>query len=233
MGATSGRNRSLPRDITGLKKIYLFGYNSILFALFLKVNVLLISKTLKGTVDDRTVQHAAHIVKLLTYTQILESVHPMVGLVPGGPLMPFTQIIGRLIVNHFLTNQTIRLDSSPFVHYLFIVWSSIEIFRYSLYALRVFKIEAYPLTWCRYTLFMPLYPMGGFCEAMIVLKTANYYEKIGAFSIELPNSLNISFSLPLALRVYSFVFLGPTIYFLWMYMLTQRRKQLKSKSYTD
>lgn len=227
--ATMDNSKNLARNALDYKKTYLFLYNLVMFIMFLKVFIVLVIKGLSGTIDDGVVQGAAFIIKLLTYTQLLETIHPMLGLVPGGPMMPFTQSIGRLVVNYFLTEPIIRLDSAPYAHYLFIVWSSIEIFRYSFYALRVFKVNIYALTWCRYTLFLPLYPMGGLCESMVLLSTIKHYEKTGEHSISLPNAANASFNLPWTLRVYIFVLLGPTIYMLMKYMWGQRCKQLKEK----
>lgn len=217
------------KHASNYKKTYLFLYNLMMFVMFLMVNLILLIKGLTGSMDDDSVRGAALIVKILTYTQLLETIHPILGLVPGGPFMPFLQVIGRIFVNHFLTDPTIRLSSAPYAHYLFIVWSSIEIFRYSFYALRVFNVEIHAITWCRYTLFMPLYPMGGFCEAQIVLATVNEYEKTGAYSISLPNAYNFSFSLPTFLRVYVFLLLWPSILYLMRYMWSQRCKQLKAK----
>lgn len=211
------------------KKTYLFLYNLTMFVMFLMVNLILLIKGLAGPLDDDSVRGAAFIVKILTYTQLLETIHPILGLVPGGPFMPFFQVIGRLFVNFFLADPTIRIDSAPYAHYLFIVWSSIEIFRYSYYALRVFNVEIYAITWCRYTLFIPLYPMGGFSEAQIVLATAKLYEKTGAYSISLPNASNFSFNLPVFLRVYAIFLLAPSIMYLMRYMWSQRCKQLKPK----
>lgn len=223
-------SKNIARHALDAKKTYLFLYNLVMFIMFLKVYIVLLIKGLSGTVDDDIVKGTALIIKVLTYTQLLESIHPMLGLVPGGPLMPFTQVIGRLIVNHFLSESEIRLDSAPYAQYLFVVWSSIEIFRYSFYALRVFKVNIYPITWCRYTLFLPLYPMGGFCESMVIFSTIKYYEKTGDYSIVLPNAANFSFNPSIALKVYTFLLLGPTIYSLMKYMWRQRCKQLKQKT---
>lgn len=209
-----------------LMKCYLFLYNSTMFALFFKVHFTLSSNEYQGTVNDQLVRNIGHLVKILTYTQLLESVHPILGLVPGGPMMPFLQIIGRLLVNYLLTKQEIRLNSTPYANYLFIVWSSIEIFRYSYYSLRVLNINLYPLTWCRYSLFMPLYPMGGFCESMVILSTIEYFKKKGIRGLSLPNALNISFDLSTILYLYIYGLLIPSIAVLMRYMWTQRRKQL-------
>lgn len=224
----SGKNAA--KHAMNYKKTYLFLYNLAMFIMFLMVHIILTIKSFAGKMDDESVQGAAFIIKLLTYTQLLESIHPVLGLVPGGPCMPFLQVAGRLLVNYFLTDPEIRWNSAPYAQYLFIVWSSVEIFRYSFYALRVFKVEIYPITWARYTLFMPLYPMGGFCEAQIVMVSAEHFEKTRAYTIELPNSANFSLSLPSLLRFYYVALLGPSIFYLMRYMWSQRCKQLKEKT---
>lgn len=226
---TASKGKNTAKHSLSFRNTYLFLYNLCMFVIFLKVVMVLCIKVLTNTIDDDYVQGAAFIIKMLTFAQLLETVHPMLGLVPGGPLMPFTQVVGRLLVNYFLSESSIRIDAAPYAHYLFLVWSSIEIFRYSFYALRVFRIEVYALTWCRYTLFLPLYPMGGLCESMVLFATIRYYERTRQFSLDLPNSANISLSLPIMLRIYIFVFLGPTIYSLMKYMWKQRCKQLKEK----
>lgn len=223
----SGKNTA--KHAHDYRKTYLFLYNVLLFVMFLMVFMILTIKAFSGTIDDDTVRGSAFIIKILTYTQLLESIHPILGLVPGGPMMPFLQVIGRLIVNHFLTEPRIRIDSAPYAHYLFIVWSCIEIFRYSFYALRVFKVDVYPITWCRYTLFMPLYPLGGFCESQVIRSTIEHYGKTGTYSIGLPNSANISFNLPSFLKFYTYILLGPSIFYLMRYMWSQRCKQLTKK----
>lgn len=222
-------SKNTSRCALDMKKTYLFCYNLAMFIVFLMAHLVLLIKIVSGTIDDDSVKGVANIIKWLTITQLLESIHPMLGLVPGGPFMPFLQVIGRLIVNHFLTTPEIRIGSAPYAHYLFVVWSCIEIFRYSFYALRVFKVDIYPLTWCRYSLFAPLYPMGGFCESMVILSTIRHIEKTGAYSISLPNAANISFHMPTFLRIYIFLLLGPSIFYLMKYMSSQRRKQLKEK----
>lgn len=215
---------------TGLSKVYLILYNSSMFVAFSTTIGLLLQRDLDGTLDKSTLAAAAQTIKLLTYTQLLEVVHPMFGLVPGGSLLPLMQITGRMLANGFLTDPAIRRDTGPFVKYLFIVWSAIELFRYSFYALRLLKIDLHPITWARYTLFLPLYPLGGFCEAQVLLTAAEKLDKTGALSYSLPNRANASFHAPSFLRFYVYVLLGPAIIHMMLYMISQRNKQLKSKS---
>lgn len=205
---------------------YLFLYNLSLFFVFSKVFFTVLSMIYTGSIQDTDTEKVAHIVKILTYTQMMESIHPLVGLVPGGPMMPFLQVIGRLLVNNYLSEAEIRQDSATYAHYLFLVWSAIEIFRYSYYALRVLDIDQYAITWCRYSLFMPLYPVGGFCETMIIISAIDYYNKTKKYQFDLPNAANVSFSMAWMLKFYIIFLLWPSIYTLMTYMSRQRRKQL-------
>ncbi len=84
-----------------------------------------------------------------------------------------------------------RMQTKPIVFYLFVVWSSIEVarfeyyvqfniysiyywtwfeirffgcFRYPYYMLRTYNCDIGLITWLRYTLWIPLYPLGFLCE---------------------------------------------------------------------
>ena len=62
------------------KKANLFAYNLLMFVVFLMVYMILLIKGLTGAIDDDSVKEAAFIIKLLTFTQLLEAIHPMLGL---------------------------------------------------------------------------------------------------------------------------------------------------------
>lgn len=226
---TSVGSKNTVRTAPDYKRTYLFLYNLVMFIMFLKVCIILIIKGVSGTIDDDTITGAAFLIKLLTYTQLLETIHPMLGLVPGGPLMPLIQTTGRLVVGFFLSDPDIRISSSPYAYALLLVWSSVEIFRYPFYALRVFDIDIYSLTWCRYSLFIPLYPMGAICEAMVVVATIRHYDKTGSYRLDLPNSANISLSLTTILWIY-IPLLIVMICNLMRHMWSQRCRQLKEKT---
>ena len=40
---------------------------------------------------------------------------------------------------------------------------------------------------CRYTIWVPLYPIGFICEGVIALRNIPYFEETEQFSIQLPN----------------------------------------------
>lgn len=209
------------------RHVYLVAYNLFMFVAFLALHLALLAGLVPGAQPIGPATFVA--IRLLTCAQLLEALHPALGLVAGGPLMPLVQTLGRLLVSQLLAEPAIRSAAAASAHHLFIVWSMIEIFRYSFYALRLFKLDIYPLTWCRYTLFLPLYPMGGYYESRVILSSASHYETTSSYSIGLPNAANFSFSLPVLLRLYTFVLLGPAILYLMRYMWAQRCKQLRAK----
>lgn len=216
-------------NLNSVQKCYLFLYNTTLFVFFLQVHTTLISNAYSGTITDELLSKMCELVRYLTYAQLLESIHPILKLVPGGPFMPLFQVSGRLMVNQFLTDPLLREKCYPFPQIMFIVWSSIEIFRYSHYALKVAGINFYLITWCRYTLFMPLYPMGGTSEGFIIWRTAKHLEDMGFNGSEPSSGVNFTAYIPKILRFYVIYALGPSVVFLIRYMLIQRRKQLGSK----
>lgn len=165
--ACEPRSRNTVRQAHDCRKTYLFVYNLMMFIGFLFVFLVLIIKAISRTLADDTIEAACSIIKLLTFIQYLEFFHSIFGLVPGGAFMSFAQVTGRLIVILFLGQSDIRINSEPFAFYLISVWSAIEIVRYPFYALRVFSVNIEPLTWLRYSLFLPLYPLGGFCECKL------------------------------------------------------------------
>lgn len=207
---------------------YLFLYNMTMFVMFTTVVLTILMNCYTG-ITDQQIEYVAYLVKILTYAQLLETIHPMLGLVPGGPFMPFLQVLGRMIVNYYLIEPEILHNSKPFAHLLLLVWSTIEIFRYSYYTLRVLNIEQYLITWLRYSLFIPLYPLGGIGESRVVFATIAYYEKNNLYNLKLPNAANISFNSAIFLKFYIFFMLWPTIYFLMKHMWHQRGKQLIPK----
>ncbi len=78
----------------------------------------------------------------------------------------------------------------------------------------------------RYTLWVPLYPVGFVCEGVIALRDIPYFEETGRFSYPLPNSWNLSFHFPTVLRLYLLLFFFPLLYTMMNHMYRQRCKKL-------
>ena len=67
----------------------------------------------------------------------------------------------------------------------------------SLQCILVLKVQV----WCRYTLFIPLYPVGMLAEMVLMAKSLPYLESHKLNSIVLPNSLNFAFDYHLFIQV--------------------------------
>ena len=57
------------------------------------------------------------------------------------------------------------------------------------------------LVWCRYTLFIPLYPVGMLAEVVLMAKSLPYLKSRKLNSIALPNALNFGFDYHLFIQV--------------------------------
>lgn len=97
--------------------------------------------------------------------------------------------------------------------------------------LQVCKIDIPLLTWIRYSVWIFLYPLGFSAEGTVMYKSIPYTEETGRFSITLPNTFNISFSLVSILRVYLLIFIFPTLIFLMSHMYRARMKKYGANSW--
>lgn len=214
------------RQKTGAGQTYLLIYNIVYSLLFIGVNLTLCTKFLTGKLNNDFVLSLAIVVKWMTYFQYIEVIHPILGLTPGGFMMPFLQTFGRSLNITFLCNPIILQNAGVFGPWLLFVWSAVECIRYPFYVLKIFNIDIYPITWLRYTIFMPLYPAGGLCEFMVFRSAIQEYERTGAMSYQLPNALNLSLALPTFLKIHIYLVLGPAIFKLMKHMSAQRVKVL-------
>jgi very-long-chain (3R)-3-hydroxyacyl-CoA dehydratase len=119
-----------------------------------------------------------------------------------------------------------RMWEKPVVFYLFLIWSSVELVRYPYYVSELLKINSGPLVWLRYTIWIPLYPLGFLCEGVVILRDIPYFEETQRFTVSLPNSLNFAFHFPTVMRIYLLVLFFPAMYVLMSRMYKARVKKL-------
>lgn len=103
--------------------------------------------------------------------------------------------------------------------------------RYPYYITLLYKKENGFLTWLRYTIWIPLYPLGFLCEGIVVLRSIVYLEETQKFTVSLPNPCNFTFHFPTFLRVYLLFFFVPGMYTLMSYMYKARSKKLGPKKW--
>ena len=155
---------------SSITNIYLFFYNSgmaigwlFLFS-YLIMNLHIpndLSKIEEFNVEKHIISESVFYCCILQCIATLEVFHVLFGLVKGSLFATIAQVLGR---NHILFACIYCIPElwiHPCVGWLFIFWSSIEIVRYPTYALGIYSLPLSGLfAWLRYTIFIPLYPLG-------------------------------------------------------------------------
>jgi len=218
---------------TSYKKLYLFCYNFFMFCGFLYAFVLMSKKYYEEEEKflPRAFATVGDIFKFLHLLMFLEVLHPLFGYTKGSILESFFQVTGRNIWILLLIGGEERMQTKPVVFYLFMTYSVIELVRYPYYLLRVYDIDLGLITWLRYTLWIPLYPLGFICEGVIALRDIPYFEETEKFSIGLPNKWNFAFYFPNVIRFYLLFAFFPMLYTQMWHMYSLRCKKLGIKKH--
>lgn len=164
--------------------------------------------------------------KFIQLLQFLEVMHPLFGYTKSSILVSFLQVGGRAFLLFFMIDAEPRMQTKPVVSYLFLIWSTIEIVRYPYYITQLLNIEMSFLTWLRYTIWIPLYPLGFVCEGIIILRNIPYFEETQKFTVSLPNTYNFALHFPSVMRLYLLLLLLPGIYTLMSRMSRLRSRKL-------
>ncbi|XP_011312782.1 very-long-chain (3R)-3-hydroxyacyl-CoA dehydratase 4 [Fopius arisanus] len=210
------------------RKVYLVLYNLCQFVGFMYILTVMSIRYSREGPDSmaETYSSVGGAMRFLQLLQFLEVMHPMFGYTKGNPLIAFVQVGGRAFILFLMIEAESRMQTKPVVFYLFFVWSLVEVFRYPYYITQVLNVESGLLTWFRYTIWIPLYPLGFVCEGIIVLRNIPYFEETGRFTVSLPNAWNFAFHFPTLLRIYLLVLCGPSIYTMMSHMHQTRIKKL-------
>ncbi|KAJ8029162.1 Very-long-chain (3R)-3-hydroxyacyl-CoA dehydratase 3 [Holothuria leucospilota] len=214
-----------------IKNCYLFFYNAIQFILFSCTFVYLLQRyAVHGKENMKEAfDRAILFVGMSQMLAVLELVHAATGLVKSGVTTILMQLLGRNLLLFLVILPAEPIHSQPMVCYLFLVWSAVEVIRYPFYAFACMSIEFEVLTWLRYTVWIPLYPLGFISEAIVVLLALPFYKETDLHSLYLPNSLNISLYFPYYLYSHlAFIPFGG--YGLMKHMWRMRKKKLAALS---
>ena len=206
--------------------MYLLLYNCIQFCgwcFFLaKVALdLIASKSIKEIFSDTHI-----ILEFCQYGAFLEIIHAILGIVKTRLLPTVMQISVRIFIVILL--QFVPSSVSNGYLLIWFAWSSIEVVRYSFYALKLLQKDTnsfnipYFLTWCRYTFFIVLYPIGTAGEMMTIW---NAQKDLSKYIIWGNNNFNISVS-TLFYPLYILYF--PALTFMYGYLFKQRKKVLSN-----
>ncbi|KAJ8252270.1 hypothetical protein COCON_G00215820 [Conger conger] len=221
----------VPQDpFLNLKKGYLFMYNLVQFLGF---SWIFVNMTVRLFIlrEDSFYDTFHTIADMMYFCQILavaEVINPALGLVRTGVFPALIQVVGRNVILFVIFGSLEEMQNKAVVFFVFYLWSIIEIFRYPFYMLACIDTQWKMLTWLRYTIWMPLYPLGVLAEAVAVIQSLPIFDETRLYSIPLPRALGQSLSFSYILQIYLvLMFLGLFINFRHLYK--QRRRRFRSK----
>lgn len=217
------------------KKVYLIMYNLFQFVGFLYILIVIGIRYYRDGADSMSGTYGAvgNAFKFVQLLQYMEVMHPIFGYTKGGAMVPFMQVSGRAFVLFAMIDYEPRMMTKPVIFYLFIIWATIEIVRYPYYLSQLLKTEISILTWLRYSIWIPLYPLGVLCEGVIILRNIPYFEETKRLSIAMPNNWNQSFHMPTFMYLYLIFLILPGIFFIMTHMQTIRAKKLGGRRKKD
>ncbi|XP_047246129.1 very-long-chain (3R)-3-hydroxyacyl-CoA dehydratase [Girardinichthys multiradiatus] len=222
--------RHTEEGFVSLKTSFLFVYNLIQFLGF---SWIFVNMTVRLFIfgQDSLYDTFHTISDVMFFCQILASVEVLnaaFGFVRTGVIPTLIQVVGRNFVLFIIFGSLEEMQHRPVVFFVFYLWSAIEIFRYPFYMLRCFNTKWKTLTWLRYTVWIPLYPLGVLAEAVAVIQSIPIFVQTKLFSIPLPKAIGTSISFSHVLHAYLILmFLGLFINFRHLYK--QRKKQFQTK----
>ncbi|XP_023585627.1 very-long-chain (3R)-3-hydroxyacyl-CoA dehydratase 3 [Trichechus manatus latirostris] len=122
-------------------------------------------------------------------------------------------------------------DSGCIQNLKWLVISELLIFnRYPFYMLTCIDMDWKVLTWLRYSVWIPMYPLGCLAEAVAVIQSIPVFNETGRFSFTLPYPVKVKVRFSFFLQIYLVVlFLGLYINFRHLYKQRRRRYGQRKK----
>ncbi|CAB1331773.1 unnamed protein product [Coregonus sp. 'balchen'] len=187
------------------KKGFLFTYNLVQFLGF---SWIFVNMTIRLIVlgQDSLYDTFYTISDVMFFCQILASVevlNAMFGVVKTAVVPAFIQVVGRNFILFIIFGSLDEMHNKAVVFFVFYLWSSIEMFRYPFYMLGCIDTEWKTITWLRYTIWIPLYPLGVLAEAVAVVQSISVFDQSRLFSIPLPKALGLGSSVSFSYVLYS------------------------------
>ncbi|XP_055983926.1 very-long-chain (3R)-3-hydroxyacyl-CoA dehydratase 3 [Sorex fumeus] len=221
-----------PESMANLRKGYLFMYNLVQF---LGYSWIFVNMTVRYLIFGKesfydTFHSVADMMYFCQMLSLVEPINAAIG-VTSSPLLPaLIQLLGRNFILFFIIGSMDEMQNKAVVFFVFYMWSAIEIFRYPFYMLACVDMDWKVLTWLRYTVWIPLYPLGCLAEAVAVIQSIPLFNESGRFSFTLPYPLKIRVRFSLFLQIYLIMlFLGLYINFRHLHKQRRRRYGHKKK----
>lgn len=214
----------------GLKNVFLFTYNLVQFLCFSWIFVNMTVRLFKLGQDSfydtfYTISDVMFFCQILAAIEVLNAAF---GVVRTGVVPTFIQVVGRNFILFIIFGSLEEMHNKPVVFFVFYLWSAIEIFRYPFYMLGCIDTEWKTLTWLRYTIWIPLYPLGVLAEAVAVVQSIPIFDEAKLFSIPLPKAIGTSIPFTYVLKGY-LVLMVLGLYINFRHLYKQRRRRFHTK----
>ncbi|CAK6950974.1 very-long-chain (3R)-3-hydroxyacyl-CoA dehydratase [Scomber scombrus] len=225
-------SRHTEDQFVSLKTGFLFMYNLVQFLgfswIFVNMTVRLFIFGQDSLYDTfHTISDVMFFCQILATVEVLNAAF---GVVNTGVFPTLIQVVGRNFILFIIFGSLEEMHNRPVVFFVFYLWSAIEIFRYPFYMLGCFNTEWKTLTWLRYTIWIPLYPLGVLAEAVAVIQSIPIFDENKLFTIRLPKAIGTSVSFSYVLCVYLvLMILGLFINFRHLYKQRKRRFRTKKR----
>lgn len=218
-----------------MRKVYLLFYNLCQFIGFAYIFTVMSVRYSRDGPESMPGTYSAvgNALKFLQLMQFLEVMHPLFGYTKGSVFAALLQTGGRAVILFCMIEAEPRMQEKPVVFILIFTWTLIELVRYPYYMTQIYEYNIGFLTWLRYTIWIPLYPLGIICEGTIILRNIPYFEETERFTIPLPNKWNFAFHFPSIMRGYLLFFIIPVMYTLMSHMHKARIQKLGPKSWKN
>jgi len=214
---------------TGLLRIYLLFYNGLQAVGWLWTLLSLMQCYSATRFHANTTCFPNMKVPLMLFQTLglLEIFHAASGLVRSPVLTTAMQLFSRVMIIWAVLWSILKVQTSIGVPIFVFAWSLTEVVRYSYYFFTLLGENSVPffLQWCRYSLFLILYPLGVVGELITLYAALPHVKKSGIYSLRLPNQLNFAFDYYYALIVFMVLYI-PFFPQLYCYMVNQRKKVL-------
>ncbi|XP_060864970.1 very-long-chain (3R)-3-hydroxyacyl-CoA dehydratase hpo-8-like [Metopolophium dirhodum] len=223
MAVTKGKTNKKPSLVVNS---YLFTYNFIQilgwsYLLFQIVNFYVNPPKSQSLWD--VVKYTVGIFQNAAFIEIF---NVATGLVKSNLAVTIQQVLSRVAIVAAIAFIPETSDS-PGLPLALTAWCFAEITRYSYYGFNIIGYIPYLIIWARYTFFYVLYPVGVTGELLVYWTSLGYVGRTKMWSIEMPNKLNISFSLWSAIAMVMLIYI-PLFPQMYMHMVYQRKKTLGS-----
>uniref|UniRef100_A0A3B5RD03 Very-long-chain (3R)-3-hydroxyacyl-CoA dehydratase n=1 Tax=Xiphophorus maculatus TaxID=8083 RepID=A0A3B5RD03_XIPMA len=196
--------RHTEEGFISLKTSFLLVYNLVQFLgfswIFVNMTVRLFIFGQDSLYDTfHTISDAMFFCQTLALVEVFNAAF---GVVRTGVFPTLIQVVGRNFVLFIIFGSLEEMHHRPVVFFAFYLWSAIEIFRYPFYMLGCFNTEWKTLTWLRYSVWIPLYPLGVLAEAVAVVQSIPIFDQTKLYSIPLPKAIGTSINFSYFLHVY-------------------------------